>query len=44
MNAVAVSEHPDIVAECEKLISIISEADGKLQTLDEITPKKDENQ
>jgi len=44
MNAVAVSEHPNIVAECEKLISIISEADGKLQTLDEITPKKDENQ
>ena len=32
-TAVGVGEHPDIVSECDKLINTISEAEGKLQTL-----------
>jgi hypothetical protein len=39
MNPVGVGEHPDLVAECEKLVSIIADADGKLQTLEELIPK-----
>lgn len=31
--AVGVGEHPDIVTECDKLITAIGEAEGKLQTL-----------
>ena len=32
-TSVGVGEHPDIVLECDKLISKISEAEGKLVTL-----------
>ena len=39
-NSAAVGEHPDIVAEAEKLVAAIAEADGKLQTLSELLPKK----
>ena len=39
-NSAAVGEHPDIVAEAEKLVEAISLADGKLQTLSELLPKK----
>jgi|TARA_R110001583_G_scaffold24918_16_gene90637 hypothetical protein len=39
-NSAAVGEHPDIVAEAEKLVEAISSADGKLQTLSELLPKK----
>tara|TARA_R100000458_G_C8250401_1_gene227465 strand:- start:1130 stop:1351 length:222 start_codon:yes stop_codon:yes gene_type:complete len=39
-KSVGVGEHPDIVEECDKLISVISDADGKLETLSNILPKK----
>jgi len=39
-NPAGIGEHPDIVAECNKLIADISSADGKLQTLSELVPKK----
>jgi len=32
-SAVGVGEHPDIVAECDKLVNSIGEAEGKLSTL-----------
>jgi len=32
-TAVGVGEHPDIVAECDKLVSQIGDAEGKLKTL-----------
>ena len=38
-NPVGVGEHPDIVAECDKLLSDIADADGKLQTLSQLLPK-----
>ena len=40
MNNSAVGEHPDIVAEAEKLVAAIADADGKLQTLSQLLPKK----
>ena len=43
-NSVGVAEHADIVAECEKLVAAIADADGKLQTLGELTPKDSGNQ
>ena len=39
-NPAGIGEHPDIVAECDKLVADISSADGKLQTLSELSPKK----
>ena len=39
-NSAGVGEHPDVVAEAEKLVAAIAEADGKLQTLSELLPKK----
>jgi|TARA_B100001094_G_scaffold53050_2_gene48638 hypothetical protein len=39
-NSAGVGEHPDIVAEAEKLVAAIADADGKLQTLSELLPKK----
>ena len=39
-NSSGVGEHPDIVSECEKLVAIITDADGKLQTLSQLLPKK----
>jgi|TARA_B110000908_G_scaffold172708_1_gene242216 hypothetical protein len=39
-NSAAVGEHPDIVAEAEKLVAAIADADGKLQTLSQLLPKK----
>tara|TARA_R100000234_G_scaffold115976_2_gene92481 strand:+ start:4421 stop:4642 length:222 start_codon:yes stop_codon:yes gene_type:complete len=39
-NPVGVGEHPDIVAECEKLVDSISAANGKLEVLQQIQPKK----
>ena len=44
MNSVGVGEHPDVVAECDKLVSAIADADGKLQILDQITPQEGGNQ
>jgi len=32
-NPAAIGEHPDIVAECDKLLKQISDADGYLTTL-----------
>ena len=32
-NSVGVAEHPNIVAECDKLIAQITDADGKLLVL-----------
>jgi hypothetical protein len=32
-SAAGIGEHPNIVNECDKLVSKISEAEGKLQTL-----------
>ena len=32
-NPVGIGEHPDIVAECDKLLKQISDADGYLTTL-----------
>ena len=41
MNSpVGVGEHPDIVAECEKLIDTIAAADGKIEVLNQLLPKK----
>jgi len=39
-NSVGVGEHPDIVAECEKLVAAIADADGKLETLNRLMPQK----
>ena len=39
-NSAGVGEHPDVVAEAEKLVAAIADADGKLQTLSELLPKK----
>jgi hypothetical protein len=39
-NSAAVGEHPDIVVEAEKLVAAIADADGKLQTLSQLLPKK----
>ena len=39
-NSAAVGEHPDIAAEAEKLVAAIADADGKLQTLSQLLPKK----
>ena len=42
--AVGIGDHPNIVAECDKLISDISAAEGKLQTvtslIDQSTPEE----
>tara|TARA_R100000908_G_C3709019_1_gene116376 strand:+ start:590 stop:811 length:222 start_codon:yes stop_codon:yes gene_type:complete len=38
-NAAGIGEHPDVVAECEKLLEDISTADGKLETLQQLLPK-----
>ena len=35
-NSVGVSEHPNVVAECDKLIDAIGHADDKLNTLKNI--------
>lgn len=35
-NPVGVGEHPNIVVECDKLVTIIGEADGKLLSLQTI--------
>ena len=35
-NAVGVGEHPDIVAECDKLIDTLAAIDGKIQVLEDI--------
>ena len=35
-NPAGIGEHPDIVAECEKLLSDISEAEGKIDTLQKL--------
>ena len=32
-NSVGVGEHPNIVGECDKLIELISAAEGKVETL-----------
>tara|TARA_B100001564_G_C20253030_1_gene495808 strand:- start:202 stop:423 length:222 start_codon:yes stop_codon:yes gene_type:complete len=39
-NSAGIGEHPDIVSECEKLVADIADADGKIQVLTEILPKK----
>ena len=39
-NPAGIGEHPDIVSECEKLVEAISSADGKLQILTQLLPKK----
>jgi len=38
-NSVGVGEHPDVVGECEKLITTIADADGKIEALKELLPK-----
>tara|TARA_R100000030_G_C3210198_1_gene113150 strand:- start:202 stop:423 length:222 start_codon:yes stop_codon:yes gene_type:complete len=38
-NSAGIGEHPDVVAECEKLLSDISDAEGKLNTLQQLLPK-----
>jgi len=35
-NPVGVGEHPNIVTECDKLVNVIGDANGKLQTLQEM--------
>ena len=35
-NSTAVGEHPDIVTECDKLLSKISEAEGKIESIRKI--------
>ena len=42
-NAVGVGENPDVVEECEKLVTAITDANGKIETLNEILPKNIEN-
>jgi len=42
-NPAGIGEHPDIVAECEKLVGEIADADGKIQVLSELLPKKVED-
>mgnify|MGYP003122766784 FL=1 len=39
-NPAGIGEHPDIVTECEKLVQDIADADGKIQVLAELLPKK----
>tara|TARA_B100001778_G_C18394594_1_gene541360 strand:+ start:582 stop:803 length:222 start_codon:yes stop_codon:yes gene_type:complete len=39
-NAAGIGEHPDVVAECEKLLTDITDADGKIGTLQQLLPKK----
>ena len=39
-NSAGIGEHPDIVSECEKLIDEIALADGKIQALQQLLPKK----
>ena len=39
-NPVGVGEHPDIVEECEKLIDAIATAEGKIEVLNQLLPKK----
>jgi len=39
-NPAGIGEHPDIVAECDKLVAAIANADGKLETLSQLVPKK----
>ena len=37
-NPAAIGEHPDLVAECEKLIADIADADGKIDALNQLLP------
>ncbi len=39
-NPAGIGEHPDIVEECEKLVAIIADADGKIETLSQLVSKK----
>ena len=39
-NAAGIGEHPDVVAECEKLVADIADAEGKIETLSQLLPKK----
>ena len=39
-KSVGVGEHPDIVGECEKLIDTIAAAEGKIEVLNQLLPKK----
>ncbi len=39
-NPVGVGEHPDIVEECEKLVDAIASAEGKIEVLNQLLPKK----
>ena len=39
-SAVGVGEHPDIVAECEKLVKAIAEARETIETVKSIMPKE----
>ena len=38
-NSAGIGEHPDIVLECEKLLSELAEAEDKLKTLQQLLPK-----
>ena len=38
-NPAGIGEHPDIVSECNKLVSDIADADGKLAILNGLIPK-----
>ena len=41
-NAVGVGEHPNIVEEADKLLSKISDADGKIETINKLVDRAKE--
>jgi len=43
VNSVAVGEHPNIVAEVDKLIAQISDAEGKMETLTKLVNEINES-
>ena len=40
--AVGVGEHPNIVAECDKLMKQISEAEGNMETIQKLVKESEE--
>ena len=41
-SAVGVGEHPNIVAECDKLMKQISEAEGNMETIQKLVKESEE--
>ena len=41
--AVGVGEHPNVVAECDKLLKQISEADGNMETIQKLVKESEKN-